>query len=276
MTRLVLSILLLILTFESTDASVCQIFKFHSRVSDYLKHQCDKKALSIDTDHDGLFDWNANLVRIGLKGFPKHLNISGQDDEIKVLQKKLHLKSGINALTYNTEFSPLVLNTLINIFDTKVGLQLSQKLSKLRYFFSFDELTTRNTSGLYLEPIDAIALRKDLGERSEDEIFETLAHEIGHAVLFSLVTPNELGFVASDHGGWQLSLSKSNSLYAKQFMARYHGLSTHQKTFPSAYAYSNTHEWFAENFAHYLLENLGRKNQLEFGMKRYFDSLIYR
>jgi len=281
----------------------CQFFKFNSGIHEGAVPLCNSKLMTLDTDQDGIPDWKTHTLfgamifpndddidgdsvpnvidpnplfpfpedLNSLHEFPSHL-LSINNPDIRYLQKKLHRLTGIYTAAYSDEISPKILNALIDIFENALTRFTHEKIMRLRYFFSMKNLSN-NALGLYLEPVNAIAVNSNLADQQPQIIYETLAHEIGHSILFSIFDASQLSNLAHDFGGWNIPKA-TDDLYAPSFLRPYRGINSHHNSFPSSYAYSNSHEWFSENFAHYILLKLGKKNRINKEMTGYFDSLL--
>ncbi|SMF05630.1 hypothetical protein [Pseudobacteriovorax antillogorgiicola] len=228
-----------------------------------------------DMDGDGLENFldhqplrfNENISHV--RSFPSY----GLSDDSKIadMQKKLFDLSGIYAIVNQGDFDPRFLKAAIEIFSSPIGLKIKDKLSRVRYMFAFKELSRPQALGLYLEPIDAIVIRTDLSDLSYQELVELIAHELGHGLLFSLFQTASFSQFANDHGGWRLD--HRTHIYAKQFLDPFQG-TVANGSFPSAYSYSSSHEWFAENVAHYVLASLGYRHKLSEPMMAQIDRLL--
>lgn len=257
MRRLLLLTFVWLLPKVYAGALPCQFFKIDINLSSQRRDPCDLSTMISIKNLESRFDRQINSTQ----------------SKNKFLQKRFRTISGISVLSFRSEVSPSILEALILIYRTDLGRVLSRRVNKLRYILSLDSLSQNKAFGLYLESIDSIVLPESLASRSTDEIFETLAHEIGHATLFSLINPEEFKKIAVRLGGWNLYPTKN--LYDRQFLTNFSGVSVHSNTFPTTYSYASTHEWFAENFAHYILEKLGKNNRLSRKMKLYFDDLLF-
>ena len=77
----------------------------------------------------------------------------------------------------------------------------------------------------------------------------SILHELGHALLFEIVTADELREKAIQLGRWNLPTLSDGDIWSTIFFGPTNGP---QEEFVSEYAQTNVHEWFAESFAAYI------------------------
>lgn len=188
------------------------------------------------------------------------------------LQKKLYKLTNIYAFSREGAISSRILEAAINIFTNVIRLPKNFSFDKLRYIVSLKKFPDKKLQGLYIEKKSAIAIIEPTSDSLVEGIYETITHEIGHALLFSLLKPNDLVSFAGELGGWPLK--PSLNLYDHQFFKKFSGINKLPSSFPSTYSYYNSHEWFAENFTQFALEKLGKKNNVDPKISHYFDELF--
>lgn len=113
----------------------------------------------------------------------------------------------------------------------------------------------------------------DVEHLSKKKLLETIAHEIGHAYVFSKLEPVTLAAIAKDWGDWHTDPAPG-SFYSHTLLRRFSGGNKLGDAFPSAYSYRNIHEWFSENFAQFVLHRLGYRSKLGIKMETHFSQLI--
>ena len=129
--------------------------------------------------------------------------------------------------------------------------------------------------GYYLSPIEAIALPgtnllKSNIFRNNDDMLQTIAHELGHVVAYSCENPESLRNIAVQLGHWQQPSEEIYS-FGQKYFQNSKGGGILNESFLSTYAQANIHEWYAENFAGFIMWRLGKKSLVSNDFKEYFS-----
>jgi hypothetical protein len=207
-----------------------------------------------------------------------------EEHNTQSLKHTLFLASGIRAVRGSDILDSKVLTALIDIFQRGLPSSFPKNLKRLKYLYAFKSRRSTNRVGFYDDRHDAIAV---LGKRSGSmptnristrALYDTLAHEIGHAVVFSILSPEELADAAATFGGWPRLDENKPGLHDPFFLSRPYSKQSYDATvFPSSYAFTNVHEWFAENFARHILARLSLapkgKNP---AFSQYLERLLHR
>ena len=290
-------------------SSVCQYFQLHKGFSRVSKRPCSARSLKRDTDFDGISDWKRH-PQFGAILYPNDLDIDNdgvpnisdprpfyssrtdvttadllpyhlqnhRDQVVRRLQKRLFRSTGLYAIEGNVKWNRRQLAVLDKLFRSDFGKQLLTHLTRLKYFLSYSKLGEKPSAGLYLEPIDAIALAPPDAGASDRDLAKTLVHEIGHALLFSKLTSLDLNeWLVSFAGFTESTRPMVASLYHQRFLrrlARPSFRSPLAENFPSSYSHANSHEWFAENFAEYALARMGYQTKVSTAVATAFDELL--
>lgn len=112
-----------------------------------------------------------------------------------------------------------------------------------------------------------IVINKTLAKQLPDQQLYVMAHEIGHAFTYAKLTPQEVIQWSENFGPWNPSGLRANSFEDTELLAAHPQASASPRTIsqlkntPSRYALSNRHEWIAECFASWML-NQGQLTQL--------------
>lgn len=309
MRLLIVAFLLLGTHIGHSASDRCQFFQLHKGFKRAVQKKCSDRSLYADTDYDGLPDWKRhplfgdilypNDPDIDNDGVPNvadprpfrdSANDRTSDDllpfhlqnhknwRLRNLQRRLFRETGMYAIDGNVPWSQRQLTVLVDIMTSSFGISLRPHLSRLDYFLSYSKLGKKPSSGLYLEPINAIAV-VPFRSRTDTRIFtRTLLHEIGHAVLFSKLTTTDLANWMNAYAGMAESADTLvMSLYHKTFLQplmrpSYNSLLS--QNFPTSYSSYNSHEWFAENFAEYALFKLKKRSKISEAMIMAFDELL--
>ena len=296
------------LTTNLNPLLACSFFKIHPRhrppvvpISD-----CFTTILKKDTDQDGIPDWRydarfgeillpwdsdldddgvlnpldahpleARLMdQVSPFQLPRHLLVEAQTRQgqrTRRQQKLLFDETGLYTIVYGPASALRILTILRDLFSRALPTGAARKLSHLRYIYILNANKSSPQDGLFLEPLQAIIIRS-VTEQTLKTVYQTLAHEIGHAVIFSMLSPEALATLAQKVGGWKLPLMP-DSFYEPSLMKHFSGSGT-ISSFPSAYSYTNIHEWYAENFAHFILYRLGLQPPPIAALRQHFLTLF--
>lgn len=220
-------------------------------------------------------------------GIPPHLRML---DSRGPLQLSLFKEFGIIAVDQSDRHTKSVLQTLLDLLRYGLPHGLVRHLPRLKYIYASDLHDAEVNVAAYHYQIKTLTIGGEesygdepLSRSMRQELLGTLAHEIGHAVLLQLFTAEELKRVATRHGGWVQDFSPETRAIETLFDSFFfspHPLMQDSRTdsvekpsllpagFPSQYALTNVHEWFAESFAAYALQELGRKGHLGSGWRK--------
>jgi hypothetical protein len=132
--------------------------------------------------------------------------------------------------------------------------KISQILNKLMW--SSVDAPLSNRFAAFSSESNTIVFSSKLFDVSSTEQLVVLTHELGHAFVHQMLSPDELNQWSSKYGPWENLGSLENvSLKDKKFLERHpeSEKSSRQifalRNTPSRYALSNRHEWLAECFA---------------------------
>jgi hypothetical protein len=167
-----------------------------------------------------------------------------------VLRRQFHAPTGLFIITEGDHPNSSLIEEFNEIWH--VGFDgRPNALSKLKYLYFLD--SNPSAFAYYVEPKDAIVLNTHKLQRREDSL-NIMAHEVGHAFVFSMLTPDQLAQLAHKFGSWPKPDHLITSFYHQALMGRFYGKNDRAFAFPSSYSYRNTHEWFAEVFATFIDE----------------------
>ncbi len=285
------AVFLVFITFGArpASASLCQFFRFPQEAASYFQNRpCLAQAQTmrpeggiqwkasqpggrfffpVNQDIDG--DQIANLLdpqpfdpkqagRPSCAGcLPGHM-IATIQPSVASLQRQLHQETGLYTMSYRSTFGAASLEALLELSRAYPKL-IRTASSRLSYILESDRQLARQASGRFLEPVDAILISPELNHRPRQEQLSTLAHEIGHALLFAGFAAQDFAAFAKQLAGWRLDSARS--LYSPRFLRPYSGEVGDLSMFPNNYSFANAHEWFGENVAQVALKRLGRPHQ---------------
>ncbi len=185
-------------------------------------------------------------------------------------------KTGIAVLHSAQPYEAWQLQAAVQILTIGLGIHKPNKLNRLKYLYS--QAPTRQffpPKGFFSNELQAIILTtpKEASNNNNNnnnicEFYETLSHEIGHSVVFSLLSPSALRHLAIEFGPWakHIGLQAPTNLQDPIFMTPHsdynmpiEAVLIHNNV-PSRYALSNVHEWFAETFSNWVIQTLAEQN----------------
>ncbi len=247
--------------------------------------ECIRQFIFLDTDRNGLPDWTAivdgrpsrtlfpldpdidgdglpNLVDPdpyrniddSPRGFvPAHLRMAGEKGR---WQKKLLLDLGVLAIDHTDEH---LVDTLAATYSTLRLDSVRNWKKEVRGFnvlYAFGHRGLNSEAAAYHPTAHAISIpgKRGLGINRLSKIqkckfVSSILHELGHALLFEIVTADELREKAIQLGRWNLPTLSDGDIWSTIFFGPTNGP---QEEFVSEYAQTNVHEWFAESFAAYI------------------------
>lgn len=239
-----------------------------------VDHQPSKILFPEDPDQDGdgivnIFDSNplnsAIAKKIPADEIPPHLKM--KRSAAALIQEKIFREFSIIAVDSTDEHSPVVLRELLSLLEK--GFSKSFHLKNLRTIYAFAGHDPARNSAAYhwraqALSIGGVASYRDFNfdDQSKVNLFATLAHEIGHAILFEKLSAEKLVDAAEKFAGWSAISSEhlSNSFFSKELFKPY-SLKP-GKNIVSQYSMRNRHEWFAETFASAILHKIGQEGAL--------------
>lgn len=215
-----------------------------------------------------------DLIKTGSRvaGVPAHLLL--RHSETARLQAELYRDFRIIAVDGSDDHSPVVLRSMLFLLRHGFSKKTEINSSTLRYlyataghdanyniaafhvegkFISIGGLTTYPAS-------DGVA---GLETTPPISVLASLAHELGHAFLFSRLRPSDLQQASEKFGPWTNGYGgeKLDNFYALPFFRPHHesaGVLTRKaQNLVSGYALTGAHEWFAEGFAAVALNRIG-------------------
>ncbi|MGE0172728.1 MAG: hypothetical protein AB7T49_08085 [Oligoflexales bacterium] len=201
---------------------------------------------------------------------------------VNTLKHSLFNSTKIRASDGNDTLDPQVLAAVIGIFEFGLPKDFHKKLTRLKALYAFQPKAAGKRLAYYDEKREAIVVPGashfwgSSGKLATRTLYGTLAHEIGHAVIFSVLTAHELARVAAKFGGWPPPTEAQTNFHHPFFLERpYPSRSYNATVFPTSYAFTNIHEWFAENFSRYILEQMSlAPRRGHAGLTQYFKDLL--
>lgn len=177
------------------------------------------------------------------------------------------------SIGYSNRLPERTVGTIKNVLQVLFANVPEGGLVKLKSFTADSQGRFENRYASYDETqcrvvINTTSLQSEKGE------WETIAHEVGHSLIFSKLTPLELSRIARDAGGWSMK-STPNTFYDRSFFVRFFGADMHGASFPTLYSYTNVHEWLAENFAKYVLSKANKIKPVNLKLHNFFDKLFH-
>ncbi len=205
------------------------------------------------------------------------------------LRSQLLKEYGIKAVDKTDRHSPAVLANLLLLLQSAFGKDEIENFRQFRYLYAYEGHDSHYDIAAYHPETKAISIggKDTYSDQDPDHqivILAALAHEMGHAFLMERVSAEELERISRRYGGWGpvFKGSKIDDLYSPRFFSA-HPLSKifneesssrpidrkyveqdrwKKNSLASRYAEKNVHEWFADVFAAYALNELGKKNLL--------------
>jgi hypothetical protein len=182
----------------------------------------------------------------------------------------LYDATGVAAVNYTDVLETRTIEDLLMIFRSGLPPGARHALHRLRFVYAYSSkgLSRRNIQARYVASLDTInvpgrtAVRGRSGQRPAAERLALLAHEIGHSLAFSQMTPETLADLATKEGPWPPFDSSVQSLLDPVFFEEHPlrnttaGLPGRTKNTPSTYALAGIHEWFAECTAETIMLSL--------------------
>lgn len=206
---------------------------------------------------------------VNLKEIPEHLIIDSQKrPEASLLQEQLFKEFGIFALDHTDEQSPVVLRELLYLLQKSFTKEFISGLN-IKYIYAFAGHDPKRNIASYHRKANALSVGGissysdyDIKFKVKIDLLSTLAHEIGHAVLFEKLSPNDLANISKRFSDWNTAHNSelSGSFFSPIFFEPFKFKS--MRNIVSAYAMKNRHEWFAESFAAAVLHDLGESGAL--------------
>ncbi|HTL13192.1 MAG TPA: hypothetical protein VL588_11930 [Bdellovibrionota bacterium] len=243
--------------------------------------------LDDDADGDGIsniLDSDPYKKSVGAAPVPGVVPLHLRDPrpEVAALQARLYSTYGILAVNHTDDHSPELLADLLELLDGVFSAALIRSLTEFKILYAFAghdsqsdiaafhvEAHAISVGGMQAYPVEAPPRR---GARHV-AILSALAHEMGHAFVFSRLTPADLSDLGARYGGWgPVALGPTDTFLSPVFLTRRPAGGAPP---PSTYALSNLHEWFAEAFAAAALRALGVERgpeRVPAGFSRWFRS----
>lgn len=200
------------------------------------------------------------------------------------LTQLIQQKYGITALDKTDHHSSTVLEALLFLLDNAISPKEFRQMGHFRYLYAYLGHDDRFDIAAFHPEEDAISIggRSTYSENNRDElipIVSALAHELGHVFLLKEISATELRVLAVQEGGWPKSYLNrkpadlASSLFFEPHpsqnqireLSRTGAIPTEnwrEINMSSAYGSENINEWFAEAFAAFLLNRLGKKGLL--------------
>jgi len=241
----------------------------HQGIANYLV------PLDNDLDNDGIenlmdaMPYTPNLFKKSRKNhLPSHL-LHNKSRSIRYLQRKIFKISGVVVLIEDEMSDPTALEAILKIFKSFTTYQSLAITKHLKSIYISNTQFQSEALGYFVDPLKAIILKGSIASYSNDQIISTIAHEMGHAFTFGNVSPKELASLSTRYGGWPETYPQN--LYDEQLTQKFWGNNKYPEMFPSSYAFVNIHEWFAENFAHFVMKRMNlldeKRNSLDFWLE---------
>lgn len=254
--------------------------------------RCIRSFIFLDSDHDGIPDWTAlvdgrpsrtlfpldpdmdgdgiqNIFdpdpytpneKVGEKLVPKHLGLRG---EILDRQARMWEEFGVLVVNHSDKHIPDSLDVAASVFNLKSIRNWSRQTRGVNVLYAFGGRSPGFEAAAYHPTAHAISLPGVIGfgtsilsPEQKCRLKTSILHELGHALLFGVISVAELKEKALAFGGWRFP----GSLIQTMFSPAIFDLSnTRRQFFVSEYAETNVHEWFAESFA----AHIWRKESLD-------------
>ncbi len=215
-----------------------------------------------------LFPTRLNLPDLQT-GIPESLRVR---PELVQLQNRLFKRHGIIALDHTDQHASGILRSLLLLLDHAFVPGFSQQLPSFKFLYAFSGHDDQIDRGAFHQKAHAISVggrlsypEINLPGLRKIRILSTLAHEIGHAFLFDVLTPRELREITRRFLDWQLPEGATQEdFFSEIFLQPFpEMLARHPRaSLVSEYATTNVHEWFAEAFSAAALNRLARQGWL--------------
>jgi len=247
--------------------------------------------LDPDIDGDGvpnLFDPDPYDNTDGLPHgvIPAHLSLTGESG---LWQKKLWLDLGILAINHTDEHLADTLATIYSTLQLDSVRKWKREVRGINVLYAFGHRSPEMEAAAYHPTANAISIPgrggfggNHLSTTQKCKFASSILHELGHALLFGIVSSDELREKAVDSGGWNLPPISNNNIWSPIF---FESLNVQKAKVVSDYARTNVHEWFAESFAAYIWNkeqsSISDCQQLHHGqvskkLKVWFETLLTR
>lgn len=291
----------------------CPYFMYptkHKRPAYFTSQNCDFEWLNADTDGDGVADWqlvpgygnillplDPDIDGDGVPNFfdpePFFANPTGfsfrhqvpahtltgfkhQDSEAAQLQQQIYKRYGILTANLSSTLSVRTLRTLIKVFEAFHIRPEHPLATRLKHIFASGEISRRGAHGYYIEPIATIMLPgedHEISQWNDIQLIELIAHEIGHAAVFTFFSPHEFVRFGRKYGGWQ-ALNHEDSFYSLDLRTKMFRGPKMDNAMPSQYAKLNLHEWFAEVFAAFVKSRMFKQEFLPSRISKALNKLV--
>lgn len=276
----------------------------HNGVPDWTGHidgRISEVVFPNDDDMDGdglpnLFDplpltpaSNTKAVPVLAKGaIPAHLAMTGVRGR---LQSLLYRRHGVLAVDHTDHHATRALRALLMVFDKGLTSNTRRQLKSVKVVYAFLGHDPVYNIAAYHRQVKAISVGGEMSYPDEKyrapriALIGSIAHELGHAILFDQIKPDELGEIAARFGNWAPIVGEGHiaDLVKDQRLFRSHPLKAlarlavrnpaqakeqisrsvwRDSNLVSEYGTTNVHEWFADAFAAHVLRRLGERGLL--------------
>lgn len=177
------------------------------------------------------------------------------------------------SVEYSNDLPAKTVDAIKGVMQVVFSQSSNGELTKLKSFVSDTQGQYSSTRYATYDERQCSVIISMNSSQDEKASWETIAHEVGHSMIFSKMTPGELTQLARRVGGWSISGSP-NTFYDHSFFVRFFGEDVHASSFPSLYSYTNVHEWLAENFATYVLSKVHKRKSANASLNSFFDGLF--
>jgi hypothetical protein len=194
--------------------------------------------------------------------------------DAEYLRNEIFTQTGIVAVNGHPSLSASILESVEKVLVDGLPPGGARKLRALHFIggqYSKQALVRVDASYFYDGKLIAISdLPVQFRNNLRLELCETIAHEVGHAAAFSLLTGSQLVQLAKDYGPWQGVPAFDETIISlwdarlrqrhPDFEAPIYALRSRLGV-PSRYALESAHEWFAEIFSVWVMENIQKKSE---------------
>lgn len=246
------------------------------------KLQCLSQYLHLDLDKDGIMDWKIisddqllshllpndddwdndgieNILdknpiqtdrRVEMSGVPQHLWLDANStDEKNHLQNEIFSSCGVLVLNHTGLHSVKTLK-LFNKICSKILAPFKRRPYTFVLYAFAGHAVVDNVVASYYPSSNFMSVggSRYTHKHNDSQILSALTHEIGHFLIFNLLSPKELYDVAKNLGKWDFPDVDVHSFYHPLLMQNRKGI-TLDTFVPTPYSRTNAHEWLSEVFS---------------------------
>ena len=222
-----------------------------------------------DQDGDGVENiWDPQPLDKNIKSFrslsevPSHLKL--QNSKAQKVQELLYKKFGILAVDHTDQHAEMVLKILLDLFERGLKPHFLGQLKSLKYIYAFSGHDPQWNVAAFHQQAQSLSIGGELvyahrlfSLNEQIHLMQTLAHEIGHAVIFDRLDAFQLADAAEKYGGWNPipSFALKRSFFSPALLDSQESFAK-SRNIISQYSKTNRHEWFAEVFAYRIMSHM--------------------